>query len=473
MIRLSALVTIAITVSLVSCSFDCNNPGYSCRQGKCHYFGVCECPNQFVGVDCSIPRANVTTGAACSVTCHNNGICYNGNMCACTADYTGELCHHQTTGARCTFDAVVYEAYRPTGFEGETYLKQSRSCKLLETHSDVPGMRKFERKIFHADTSECAPQKVLDLPNPGDVTYEADLISSYKYNSWSLRDTVDNVKCQSKQTLLGISKDAPDSLFPIKMSARDGSSSNVQATTQNAPIALLFAPQNIPDVKGALVDYLEVYSINSTSKAMKSVVLVDNGWTNCAPLLADIFLYSYEAEFIQSLVAEGKTYLASDFNFTYRYIDDVLSINNPKFADYLSSIYPSELEVEETTETNYSASYLDIMLSYNTHGHLNTSLYDKRDDFNFSITSFPFLSSIIPSSPAYGVFISQLIRYARASTKYSDFVLRARRLSDKLLSQGYVCDRLTSSLRKFYGRYSELVIHYDVPLSRMMGDILS
>ena len=195
--------------------------------------------------------------------------------------------------------------------------------------------------------------------------------------------------------------------------------------------------------------------------------------TNCAPLLADIFLYSYEAEFIQSLVSEGKRNLASDFNFTYRYIDDVLSINNPKFADYLNRIYPSELEVKETTETNNSASYLDIMLSYDTDGHMNTSLYDKRDDFNFSITNFPFLCSNIPSSPAYGVFISQLIRYARASTKYTDFTLRARRLSDKLLSQGYVCDRLTSSLRKFYGRYGELVIHYDVPLSRMVDDIMS
>ncbi|KAK3108765.1 hypothetical protein FSP39_015175 [Pinctada imbricata] len=171
----------------------------------------------------------------------------------------------------------------------------------------------------------------------------------------------------------------------------------------------------------------------------------------------------------QSLEARP-TYLRKSLT---RYIDDVLSINNPKFADYLSSIFPSELEVKETTETNNSASYLDIMLSYDTDGPMNTSLYDKRDDFNFSITNFPFLSSNIPSSPAYGVFISQLIRYARASTKYIDFVLRARRLSDKLLSQGYDCDRLKSSLRKFYGRYGELVIHYDVPLSRMVGDILS
>ncbi|KAK3085000.1 hypothetical protein FSP39_022707 [Pinctada imbricata] len=193
--------------------------------------------------------------------------------------------------------------------------------------------------------------------------------------------------------------------------------------------------------------------------------------TNCALLLADIFLYSYEAEFIQSLVSEGKRNLASDFNFTY--IDDVLSINNPKFADYLSSIYPSELEVKKISETDNSASYLDIMLSYDTDGHMNTSLYDKRDDFNFSITNFPFLSSNIPSSPAYSVSISQLILYAKASTKYTDFVLRARRLSNKLLSQGYVCDRLTPSLRKSYGRYGELVIHFDVPLSRMVDDILT
>ncbi|KAK3105307.1 hypothetical protein FSP39_022091 [Pinctada imbricata] len=133
--------------------------------------------------------------------------------------------------------------------------------------------------------------------------------------------------------------------------------------------------------------------------------------------------------------------------------DDVLSINNPNFADYLSRIYPSELEVKETKETNNSASCLDIILSYETDGNMNTSVYDKLDDFSFSITHFPFLSSNIPSSPAYGMHISQLIRYARVSSKYTDFALRARRLSDKLLSQGYVFDRLTSSLRKFYDPY--------------------
>ena len=128
--------------------------------------------------------------------------------------------------------------------------------------------------------------------------------------------------------------------------------------------------------------------------------------TNCAPLLTDIFLYSYEAEFIQSLLSAGKKRLASQFNFTYRYIDDVLSINNPDFENDLGQMYPPELEINYMTESNTSASYLDLLLSIGRDGQLCTSLCDKRDDFNFHITNFRFLGSNIPSSPAHGVFNS-------------------------------------------------------------------
>ena len=65
--------------------------------------------------------------------------------------------------------------------------------------------------------------------------------------------------------------------------------------------------------------------------------------TNCAPLLADLFLYSYKAEFVQSLIQAGKKHLAQQFNITYRYIDDVFSPKNTKFAEYLEFIYPREL----------------------------------------------------------------------------------------------------------------------------------
>ena len=122
---------------------------------------------------------------------------------------------------------------------------------------------------------------------------------------------------------------------------------------------------------------------------------------------------------------------------------------------------------------NYKRSLQQIdSLSIGRDGQLHTSLYDKRDDLNFHITNFPFLSSNIPSSPAYGVFISQLIRYARASSSYKCFILRAVRLSNKHLGQGYVKERLRSSLRKFYGQYVDFIKQYEVPLSRMSHDIL-
>ena len=80
----------------------------------------------------------------------------------------------------------------------------------------------------------------------------------------------------------------------------------------------------------------------------------------------------------------------------------------------------------------------------------------------FHITNFPFLSINIPSSPVYGVFISQLIRYTGACSSYECFILRARRLSSKLFKQGYLVERLKSLFRKFYGRYGDLIQKYEI-----------
>ena len=93
-------------------------------------------------------------------------------------------------------------------------------------------------------------------------------------------------------------------------------------------------------------------------------------------------------------------------------------------------------EIKETTETAASSSLLDCYL-YIDNGKRATRLYDKRDDFNFPIINFPFLSSNIPSTPAYGVYVSQLIRYARAFSNNQDFMERGKVLTTKLLSQGY------------------------------------
>ena len=85
--------------------------------------------------------------------------------------------------------------------------------------------------------------------------------------------------------------------------------------------------------------------------------------TNCAPLLADLFLYSYENEFLDKLIEEGKRKLARRFNLSYRYIYDLISFNNKRFKEFISDIYPKELTISETTESTSVASYLDLLFT--------------------------------------------------------------------------------------------------------------
>ena len=110
--------------------------------------------------------------------------------------------------------------------------------------------------------------------------------------------------------------------------------------------------------------------------------------TNCALLLADLFSYSYESEFLQKLIKDKKIHEARAFNFTYRYIDEVLSINNSRFAEFLPLIYPPELEAKETTDTASSATFLDLYLEFDDSGQISTKIYDKWDDFNYKIIHF-------------------------------------------------------------------------------------
>ena len=96
--------------------------------------------------------------------------------------------------------------------------------------------------------------------------------------------------------------------------------------------------------------------------------------TNWASLLADLFLYSYEADFIQGLLKKNEKKLARSFNLTFRYIDVVLSRNNSRFGDFVDRIYPIELKIKDTTATYKSASNIDLHLEIDSEGRLRTKL---------------------------------------------------------------------------------------------------
>jgi GH15 family glucan-1,4-alpha-glucosidase len=112
--------------------------------------------------------------------------------------------------------------------------------------------------------------------------------------------------------------------------------------------------------------------------------------------------------------------------------------------------YPSTTRKNHKGGISSVKSFLDLYLEFDDSGQLSTKIYDKRDDFNFKIINFPNMCSNISASPAYGVYISQLMGYARASSNYSDFLKRHLHLRNRLLDQGYKKTRLIRSLKKVY-----------------------
>ena len=96
---------------------------------------------------------------------------------------------------------------------------------------------------------------------------------------------------------------------------------------------------------------------------------------------------------------------------------------------FVDRIYTIELEIKDITDTDRSASYIDLHLDIDNEGWLRKKLYDKRDDFNIPIVKSSFICSNISAAPAYGVYISQLIQYSRAGSSYKDFLDRGLLLS--------------------------------------------
>ena len=129
----------------------------------------------------------------------------------------------------------------------------------------------------------------------------------------------------------------------------------------------------------------------------------------------------------------------------------------------------------QTTTNNFAhaqtLSRMSSVRSYFLRSCLFTyDIMKKRDDFNFKIINFPNMCSNIPASPAYGVYISQFIRYARASSNFSDILKRHLDLRNRLLDHGYEKIRLIRSFKKFIFRCQDLLEIYSVSAERIIND---
>ena len=99
----------------------------------------------------------------------------------------------------------------------------------------------------------------------------------------------------------------------------------------------------------------------------------------------------------------------------------ILNIKYVYFDNMVSKIYPSELQFNKVNTFDTESAFLDLHLSI-SNDIVSTKIYDKRGDFDFEIVNFPFLDGDVPRSTSYGVYLSQLIRFARASSYVANFI---------------------------------------------------
>ena len=120
--------------------------------------------------------------------------------------------------------------------------------------------------------------------------------------------------------------------------------------------------------------------------------------TNCAPLVADLFLFCYERDFMKYLSRENQADIIEAFNSTSRYLDDLLNTDNIYFDQMMDRIYPTELHLNRANSSDTEAPFMDLNVCI-SNGTVSTKIYDKRDDFDFDIVNFLFWMAMSPGVP--------------------------------------------------------------------------
>eukprot|EP00899_Mesostigma_viride_P025398 jgi/Mesvir1/6042/Mv25276-RA.1 len=186
--------------------------------------------------------------------------------------------------------------------------------------------------------------------------------------------------------------------------------------------------------------------------------------TNCAGLLANLYLYTYELAFMENLIASNDDVLIRRFIHTCRYIDDVIAFDNPDFATHLyitaglPGIYPQASLTLKLTSEDTHCNYLDLNITHNKKGW-RTAVYDKRKDPKYQQIPFiryPDIHSLLSHTAKYGVVLSQLHRFSRLCSYRVDFITTLVELLQRLLVKDYDRAIMLRQVRCFLQRHPHL-----------------
>lgn len=186
--------------------------------------------------------------------------------------------------------------------------------------------------------------------------------------------------------------------------------------------------------------------------------------TNCAGLLANLYLYTYELTFMENLIAQNDLNLVKRFVHTCRYIDDIIAFDNTDFAAHiyietgLPGIYPQASLTLKLTSEGVSCNYLDLHITHNKKGW-RTAIYDKRNDPQYRQIPFiryPDIHSLLSHTAKYGIVISQLHRYSRLCSSRIDFTKSIAELLHRLLIKDYDRDTMLRQVLCFLQHHPHL-----------------
>ena len=205
--------------------------------------------------------------------------------------------------------------------------------------------------------------------------------------------------------------------------------------------------------KEGLIECLNYLIDNSfviyQNKVYRQVVGIPMG-TNAGPQIANAYLHVYEHEYIKKLIDSKDEVSLRKLEYIFRYQDDLISLNDDGLlGQVLEDIYPEEMIVNCTNVSPRKCNYLDMSISI-YRGKFRVTLYDKRKDYSFNVISYPFLDGNIPHNLSYGVFISQLVRFANINTTVEGFYANIAELVSKLVNQGFNLAALRKKFVKFY-----------------------
>ena len=159
---------------------------------------------------------------------------------------------------------------------------------------------------------------------------------------------------------------------------------------------------------------------------------------------------------------------------TFRYIDDILHVSSQpnEFEKITKEMYHNSLTLEQTNSSEYTTTFLDLDLKSHQ-SNITIQLYNKTDDYNFTIIRYPHYHSTVPLRIGLNTLHGEMIRNYRNCTEYCDFITRMATLINTYKKNQYPLEIIATRLLRTIGMNPSIPLKYKVNNSSLYVKILS